>query len=405
VNATRLRRPAAASEAQGDDDLLPNRVRVLQFADLVNRHDFIDTIVRNTDPGSFAMSVCTMARPSNIEDPRYGEAGISCHELPTATRWQYPWAAIRLASLLRRQRIDVVHAHHFDPCVIAAAATLLRPRTRLVVGRHYSDAIYLHATGWRRRAMLGIERVVNRRAGRVVVPSSRIMGLLVEGQGVPADKVALIPYGFDAAKYERVEPATVQGLRATLGLDGRFTIATFGRLYEDKGHRFVLAALAEVLASVPNLRYCIVGEGAQRPSLERQVREFGLRDVVTFLGWRHDVPELMAAVDVVVQPSVQEAFSQSMAEALFMGRPLVIADVSGASELVPDDSIGVIVPCRDPAAIARALIELAGTPERRSALGGAARRHARGAFTIERAIPLYEAVYREAVDDRGWCSR
>lgn len=375
-------------------------VRVLQFADLVNRHDFIDNIVRNVDPGSFSMAVCTMGRPSNIEDPRYAEAGIPWYELRTPTRWHYPSAVIRLAALLRRHDIDIVHAHHYEPCVIAAAATLLRPRTSLVVGRHYSSAIYLLADGWRRWTLLAIERFVHTRACRVIVPSSRIMTLLVDGQGVPAERVVTVPYGFATAKYERVRAETVRGLRADLALEGRFTIATFGRLL-DKGHSFVLEALPRIREAVPGIAYLIVGEGVERARLERQVRELGLRDEVTFLGWRHDVPELMAAIDVVVQPSLHEAFSQVMAEALFMGRPLVISDVSGADELVPDSSMGVVVPCGDTAAIGRAVIDLASDAARRATLAGAARNHARSRFTIEAVAPLYERVYRMCLGNRA----
>lgn len=372
-------------------------MRVLHFADLVNRHDFIDNVVRNIDPQSVHMAVCTMGRPSNIEDPLYRESGIPYWQLRAPTRWQYPLTALRLAALLRRQRIDVVHAHHYEPCLIAAVATLLRPRSRLVVGRHYSDAIYLHTRGLRRRLMLGLEQLVTRRAFRVIAPSRRIAELLVEHQGVPATKVAVIPYGFDPAKYERVEPQTVEALRQTLELNGCFTIATFGRLYDDKGHRFLLDALPEVLGAVPTLRCLIVGDGAERAALERRVDELGLRKVVTFLGWRHDVPALMASVDVVVQPSLQEAFSQSMAEALLMGRPLVITDVSGASELVPDDSVGTVVPCRDPVALARAVIALEKDPQRRAAVAEAARRHARRNFTIEAAVTRHASVYRDAM--------
>lgn len=372
-------------------------VRVLHFADLVNRHDFIDNIVRNVNPEGFRMAVCTMGRPSNIEDPRYQETDIPCWDLSTPTRRHYGLTALRLAALLRRERIDIVHAHHYEPCLIAAVATVLRPSTRLVVGRHYSDAIYLHTHGVRRAVMLGIEHLVNGRAHQVIAPSRRIAELLIDRQGVPPERVAVIPYGFDPAKYERVQTHTVKNLLRSLQLDGRFTIATFGRLYEDKGHRFVLDALPRILEFVPTLKYLIVGEGAEREGLKRQVCALGLEEAVVFLGWRHDVPELMAVVDAVVQPSLQEAFSQSMAEALLMGRPLVITDVSGASELVPHDGIGVVVPCRDSGALAHAIIELAKNPPRRAALADAARSHAQRSFTIEAAVTLHEGVYRDSM--------
>lgn len=374
-----------------------DKLRVLHFADLVNGHDFIDNIVRNTDPAMFDMAVCTMGRASNIEEPDYAEAGIARWDIPAPTRSHYPRAVVRLAALLRHQDIDIIHAHHYEPCLIAAAATVAHPRTKLVVGRHYADAIYLHTAGWRRRAMLGLERAVNTRARLVIAPSQRIATLL-DRQGVPPGKVAIIPYAFDPARFDHVLARSAGTKRSALDTDGRFTIGTFGRLYADKGHRFVLEALPTILKSVPNLSYVIVGEGAERPQLERQVRALDLERVVSFLGWRHDVAELMKAVDVVVQPSLQEAFSQSMAEALFLARPLVITDVSGANELIPHDSMGVVVPCRDAAALGRALIALEGDPHRRGAMAEAGRRHACATLSINTVVPLYEAAYRATAE-------
>jgi glycosyltransferase involved in cell wall biosynthesis len=239
-----------------------------------------------------------------------------------------------------------------------------------------------------------MERSVNTRASLIIAPTHRIATLLVDRQRVPARKVVVIPYCFDPAKYARVQTEAVEVQRRLMGLNDCFTIGTFGRLYPDKGHRYVLDALPAIANAVPSLKYLIVGEGKERPQLERQVNDLGLGQMVTFLGWRTDVPELMAAVDVVVQPSVQEALSQSMAEALFLGRPLVITNVSGANELVPDKSIGVVVPCQDSAALASAVIALEGDPQRRAAVANAGMRHALASFTIDAVVPRYEAAYR-----------
>lgn len=373
-----------------------NDVRVLHFADLVNRHDFIDNIVRHS---SLSMAVCTMGRPSNIEAPGYDQSVIPYTEIDTPTRRQYPLTILRLAALLRRQRFDVIHAHHYDPCLIATAATLLCPRTALVVGRHYSDAIYLHTTGWRRRVMLQLEGAMNRRAKRIIVPASRIADLMVNRQGVPEDKIAVIPYGFDRVKYDGVDAGARQALRRDLGLQDNLTIGTFGRLYVDKGHRVVLDALPQLRAAIPGLRYLIVGEGAERERLESHVAALNLTDTVSFLGWRHDVTALMSAVDIVVQPSTQEALSQSMVEALLMGRPLVITDVSGANEIVPDDTVGRVIAVGDSKALHDAVVELTDA-DLRARLGAEGQRHARARFTVAAAVSGHEAVYLKAAASR-----
>ena len=121
------------------------------------------------------------------------------------------------------------------------------------------------------------------------------------------------------------------------------------------------------------------------------MEELGLREVVTFLGWRHDVPELMSAVDVVVQPSLQEAFSQSMAEAMLLGRPLIATNVSGVDELIPADA-GIVVPPADAAALTEA-ISLLHDPQRRAALAEEGKRHASTTFTVAAAVARHDEIY------------
>ncbi len=361
-------------------------IRVLHVADLVNRYDFIDNVVRNLDPDRFWAGVCTLGLPPNICDPAYGASGIPHWEIPAPARRSYLTAGGRLARMLAREHIDLVHVHHYEPALVAWLATRLAPSTRLVVGRHYSDAIYLDSEGWRRRTLLMAEALVNRSASRVVVPSTMIRSLLVERQQVPARKVLVIPYGFEPARYAPPPSAEVAELRRSLNLDDCFVIGTFARLYRDKGHRYLVDALAGVRHSIPRLRWLVVGEGAERAAIEQEIDGRGLRDIVELLGWRSDVLKLMAAVDVVVQPTLQEAFSQAMAEALWMGRPLVMTDVSAARDVISDGETGLIVAPRDPSALSAAIVRLASDEHQREAMGRAAREEAKERLAIKSVI-------------------
>src|ERR1700682_3238895 len=196
-------------------------IRVLQFADIINRYDFIDALVQRADRGRFEIGVCVRTGESNIEAPVYPR-DTPQWTLNGISRREISRAAFKCARLLRQWKVDILHAHHYDQAVIGLLATRLHPGTKLVVGRHHSDAIYRSSRGWRRKALLAVEWAMNRAAARIVVPSSYIAEIVSGWQKVPPGKVDLVPYGFVAEKYTAPRPSDVQRVREELGLARRF---------------------------------------------------------------------------------------------------------------------------------------------------------------------------------------
>lgn len=372
------------------------KVRVLHLADGVNRYDFIDNVVRHLDPDRFSVGVATFTDESNIAPPLYADAGIPHWVLDNRSRAAEPLTALRLAALLRRERFDIVHTHHYDSALVGWAATRLARETRLVVGRHYLDAIHRYATGWRRRGLLAAEAVVNRGARRIVVPAQLVADFMVEVQAVPADAITVIPYAFDPTRYQRPSLAEISRMRLELGLDGRFALGTFARLHlAHKGHLDILEALRALAADRPELVWVVVGDGPDRARLESALATAGLGERVRMLGWRHDVVQVMTAVDAVVQPSLEDAFGQVMVEALWMERPLVLSTACGAAELLADGESALVVPPGDPDALAEALRRLLADPSLREHLASAGRRVVEAELTIDRVVPRFEALYAE----------
>jgi glycosyltransferase involved in cell wall biosynthesis len=374
-------------------------IRVLHVADVVNRHDFIDVIVEHADPERFALSVATFGKVPNIADPDYGDRGVPLADLGArAGRRAYPLALRRLRRLVSDCRIDVVHCHHYDPATLTWLATRCSS-VRFVVGRHYSDAIELDTSGLRRRAYLGLEHRFQTAAASMVVPSTMIAGL-VEAGGVPADRIHLVPYAFEPARYTSARAVDTSAVRRSVGLgDDDFVVGTFARLFVGKGHRYLLAAVAALIPTCPDLRWLVVGDGAERASLEAQVGAAGLGRHVRFTGWRRDALDLMAATDVVVQPTLQEAFSQVMGEAMWLERPLVMTDVSGATDIIEDGSNGFVVPKRDPSALGSVIVRLHADEQLRRNVAAAGRRWVTTELNPERIVPRYEAVYDRALRD------
>ncbi len=344
------------------------------------------------------MMACVVDRPTDFSLPDYSGAGIPLFRLRGRSRRGYLWTACSLARLLRKERVQILHAHHFDQALIGWLATRLHPKTRLVVGRHYSDSIYRSSKGLKKRLWLMLESLVNRAADRIVVPSTYIREILTDWQHVPGRKVAVIPYGFVPEKYHPPSSETVARLRSTLGGSNRFLIGTFGRLHEEKGHRFLLEALGQLQnEGVRDVRLVIAGDGPERGAIEKQIAALGLEESVTLLGFRKDVIELMSAMDAVVQPTLQEAFSQAMIEALWMKKALVITKVSGATDVIQHGKNGLLVDKQDSQALAQAIRMLAGDPQMCRELGDEGHAFVEANLSIERIIGRYEECYLELV--------
>lgn len=379
---------------------MSEKIRVLQFTEFVNRHDFVDTILRWANQERFLMGLCVRSEVSNVAAPAYSEqmpywviAGPQRSSLPKAV-WQ-------LAAILRHWKPDILHTHHFDQAMIGWLATRMHPPTRLVIGRHYSDAIYrLPAQGIsenKKWALLRIEQMTNRGATRIIVPSRLIKEILCDWQGVPGRKVDLIPYGFDPEKYEAILPDDIQNIRAELRMEGRFVIGTFARLSEEKGHRYLVQALKKVRDQIPNVLCLIVGEGSERAAIEREILTSDLVDHVVLTGWRRDGIKIMAAVDVVVQPTLQEAFSQAMVEALWLKKHLIITDVSGAPDIIREGENGTLVPRGDANALASAIIDVALDGSVGAGPRAAGSSYVQEHLIIDKIITRYEESYLRAM--------
>ncbi|MHB1956210.1 MAG: glycosyltransferase, partial [Sulfobacillus sp.] len=367
----------------------------------MNRFDFIDNIVRNLDKERFTTSVVTFSGVSNIQRPDYALVGIQHTVLDIAGRRSYPRAARSLAGMLRAEEVDILHVHHFEPALIGAIATTLCPRTKLVVGRHYSIGVHTIPNRFQRRAFLEVESFVNRSADRIVVPSTMIRDLLADQQGVPAEKIDLIPYAFDPAKFSEANRGPSATFRETLFAGGEgpngLLIGTFGRINAGKGHRLLFQALRSARNDLPNFHCLVVGDGPDRVELSKEVCALGLEDVVSFLGWRTDVVEVMSACDIVVQPTLHEAFSQTMIEALWLGKPLIMSDVSGASDVIIDGDNGLLTPAGNVSAIASALVNLANDDGVRATIGKRAASSVRNRLSIASIVPHFERLYATVV--------
>jgi glycosyltransferase involved in cell wall biosynthesis len=371
-------------------------IRVLHFAGIINRHDFIDVILQNADPGRFLMGACTCPPSHSIAPPLFGP-GTPHWVLENGPRSRIPQCARRLARILRDWEADILHTHHYYESLIGWIATRLCRRTTLVIGRHYSDDLHLLRGRCKRSALLALETAANRAATRIVVPSTRVLEVLTRRQHVDREKIDLIRYGFDSAKYALPGASHIQSIRSEYGLEGVLSIGSFARLFHTKGQHYLVEAAALLRQRGIPFKILFAGEGPDRGALETRVRELELDGSVRFLGHRKDAMAVMASVDVVAQPTLREAFSQVMAEAMWMSRPLIMTNVEGTGDIVRHEENGLVVPPADPQSLADAVTRLAHDSDLRRKLGRNAREFAERHLCVAQVIADYERCYLRAL--------
>lgn len=310
-------------------------------------------------------------------------------------------AVIRLASMLRE--VDLLHTHSSKAGILGRAAARLagvRAVVHTVHGWSFNDA----QEAWRRQAYVEAERAAARWTDRIVcVSRSDAASGLALGIGHPA-QYRILRSGIDPALYRPAAGAR-QRVRAEIGAaEDDVVVGTIANFKPQKGPLdFVEAAR---LARLKNrrLRFVFVGDGELRPAVEHAIAQAGLQDAVHLLGWRDDVAELLAAMDLFVLTSLFEGLPRVVLQAMAAKVPVVATDTGGVAEVVVDGETGILVPPGRPARAAEAIATLAGdaSARRRMALSSATKLG--DEFDIGVMVRELEALYGELFEERGAAS-
>jgi glycosyltransferase involved in cell wall biosynthesis len=303
-------------------------------------------------------------------------------------------AVAAVAAHLAAVNADVVHNHMYRAEVVGTQAALMlaaagRPRP-YVVGTVHSSRI-------RSEADRELIRRLTPRMDHLIAVSRAIVRKL-EDEGRVGAPISLIYNGVDLARYSEQEVCCTLHREYGLPADASI-VGVVARLEPEKGHPTLLEAWPSVLAAVPSAHLLVVGEGTQRELLEAQVAALGIEASVTFTGRRDDVPAVTAALDVAVLPSYREAQGLSILEAMALARPVVASAVGGIPEMIEPGRTGLLVPPRDPDALAASIVRLLEDHRLADALGRAGRDLVHERFCVELMVRAVETIYDEAVAD------
>ncbi|MBW1613078.1 MAG: glycosyltransferase [Deltaproteobacteria bacterium] len=167
----------------------------------------------------------------------------------------------------------------------------------------------------------------------------------------------------------------------------------------EKGFEYLVETLPDVLREYPDARFLIVGEGPLRDKLKVKSEELSVEDKVVFTGFRSDIKEILSAVDLLVVPSLLEGFPMVTLEAMAMAKPIVATNIDGITEQITDGVTGILVPPKDPSALAKAIIRALTNKELARSMGLSAREKVELEFSVEKMVAETERVYLSLLKD------
>jgi glycosyltransferase involved in cell wall biosynthesis len=380
-----------------------SRLRIVTLVDHLSLHGGAERlalrIATSLDPERFESTLCVSRWPMpNDSSPSADQAldelrNAGVRFLPLRRKRGIPeltpW--LRLGRFLRRQRIHLLHTHKFGSNVWGTMTGRMA-RVPVVLAHEHTWSY----TGNPLRCFLDRE-LVSRAADRLIAVSREDQRRMIEIERIDASRTLFLPIGITPTSR-----TLGHDVRAELGIpSGAPVIGVVGNLRAQKAHHVLVRAAALLVREWPGIQILIVGDGPERAHVEQLVRELALEPSVRFLGYRDDVPEVLAAIDIAVCCSDFEGSPVAMLEYMEAALPVVSTAVGGVPDLIEQGVHGLLVPPGDPNALAGAIDELLRDPQRAHAMGARGQERRRAEFDFDTMIRRLEDLYCDLLGERS----
>jgi len=307
----------------------------------------------------------------------------------------------KLLNILEKEKPDIVHSHLFGATKFAAPISKWSGVPYIIETAHIREA-------WRKgiRKAYFVDRFIYRFVDKVIAVSGAVEDYLINEKGLSPRKIEMIHNGVEIASgaaRPRNDMATAlprndeegMSLRAKRSNpnNGKFKIGVIGRLEPQKGHKYFLEAVQMLGDKGKNASYVIAGDGALRNELETLSNDLSINDRVQFLGYRKDIKDIMAELDLIVLPSLYEGLPLVILEAGALGKPVIATNVDGSSEAIIDGDTGILVPSENSGALRDAIALLLSNKDECVRCGANARKHIETNFSLDKQVKNTEELY------------
>ncbi len=347
--------------------------------------------LRTIDRSRFEIHLFCFANPGGTEMPFIEAAQAQGWQVGRIAwkRRKPVWRAARsLAAEIRARGIDIVHCQNTYAQLVTVAAAQLQAVKTITTYHVWGDF------GWKRNVLQWLDVKTSRWLDRISAQNEEAVAETIR-RGIPADRVLYTPSGFDPSPVS-FEGADRERRRRALGMaPGETALIYSARFYPEKAHEVALDGLRQILAQRPNVRLWMVGDGPERMRIEGLAERMGLGGHTHFLGFRKDVPELLALADVQIHPSDNEGVAIAVCEGMAAGLPIVASAVGGLPRVLRHERTALLIEPRRPDQLAAGVLRLLEQPELACALGTAARRFLEEEYSLRWATARLEAIYEE----------
>lgn len=354
-------------------------------------------LAKHLDRDSVDFRICVIETIAAAYKKDLETTGCAVYELDLCRRFynvfQLMRIVYRLYRLCRAMRPDIVQTHALHANLLARpAAKWAGVRTLVSTENCLPDMEQNVLRRVLNVPLHGLNRLLDRETQRIVVVSERLRRWKDPSGTSPRLRVIPPPVAFDAWTQSQARPRSRRPLESVHAP----VLGVVGRLSREKGHRYLLDAMPAILAQAPGAQLRIVGAGPLDAALRSQVSDLALSDRVRFVGYTRDVYAEYARMDILVVPSLSEAFPIVILEGMMMGLPVVGTRVGGIPEIVVEGETGRLIAPRDAAALARACCDLLRCPETGRRLAQQGQQRARDDFHPSRFVMGHQHLYAEA---------
>jgi len=302
---------------------------------------------------------------------------------------KYIAGILRLTRLMKKMQIDIVHTHLYRANLAGRIAAKLAGIPVIIANEHNIDS-------WKKFSQRLNDRALAKITNKIIAVSDAVKDFYVKKIGISEDKIITIYNGVDISKFQTYVNTNKQKEEFGIKPDEKI-ITIIGRLHQQKGHLYFLKAAQIIREKNPKVKFLIVGDGPLEEQLRSMSEDLGISKNVVFTGLREDIPQILAMSDISVLASLREGFSITVLESMAAGKPVVVTDVGGNSEIVEHEKTGFIIQPKSSEEMALYSLNIIDNQELAKKMGQEAEKRVLN-FSIDRMVRKTEYLYKSLLE-------